>query len=106
MGRFVIVAYTPKPGQDEALAAAVRKHLEVLAAERLVTEKPGYVMKAADGTLIEVFEWRDAEAIRAAHENPAVRALWSEFGAACDYTPLARLAEANQMFAEFDAVNL
>jgi len=31
--------------------------------------------------------------------------VW-RFGAACDYTPLDRLAETHQMFAEFDAVEL
>ena len=48
MGRFVIVAYTPKPGRELSLLAAVKKH--------------------------------------------------------CDYTPRARLPEAQQMFAEFEAV--
>jgi hypothetical protein len=106
MGRFVIVAYTPKPGKDLELLAAVRKHLKVLRDEQLATDRPAYVMRAADGTIIEVFEWRSAEAIAQAHSNPAVGALWAEFGAACEYTPLCKLAEAHQMFAEFDAVTL
>lgn len=106
MGRFVIVAYVPKPGKDQDLLAAVKKHLAVLSAEGLVTDKPAYVMQAADGTIVEVFEWRSAEAIRAAHTNPAVGALWAEFGAACDIAPLSKLAEAQQMFAEFDAVDV
>jgi hypothetical protein len=106
MGRFVIVAYTPKPGKDEELLTVVRKHLLVLSAEGLVTDKPGYVMRAADGTVVEVFEWRNAAAITAAHSNPAVGALWAEFGAVCDFTPLDKLPEAQQMFAEFDAVTL
>ncbi|MDQ2979507.1 MAG: antibiotic biosynthesis monooxygenase [Acidobacteriota bacterium] len=106
MGRFVIVAYTPKPGKEQQLAAAVKKHLRVLREEHLISDRPGYVMRAGDGTLVEVFEWRSSEAIHQAHTNPAVQALWAEFGAACDYTPLARLKECEQMFAEFDAVSL
>lgn len=106
MGRFVIVAYTPKADREEQLLAAVRKHLQVLQAEQLVTDRPAYVMRAGDGTLLEIFEWRSAEAIQQAHGNPAVHALWAEFGAACEYTPLAKLAEAQQMFAEFEAVQL
>jgi quinol monooxygenase YgiN len=106
MGRFVIVAYAPKPGMVDALLAAVRKHLQVLRAENLVTDRPAYVMRAADGTIVEVFEWRSAEAIAKAHTNPAVQALWAEFGAACDYRPLSTLAECQQLFAEFDAVSL
>jgi quinol monooxygenase YgiN len=106
MGRFVIVAYAPKPGKAEQLLAAVRKHLQVLRTENLVTDRPAYVMRAADGTILEVFEWRSAEAIAKAHLTPAVQALWAEFGAACDYRPLSGIAEFQQMFAEFDPVVL
>src|SRR5437016_2099427 len=104
MGRFVIVAYTPKPGKDEQLLEAVRKHIDVLKAEGHVTDKAAYVMRASDGTVLEVFEWRDAEAIHEAHSNPNVQALWIEFGEACDYTPLTKLVECHQTFAEFDLV--
>jgi quinol monooxygenase YgiN len=106
MGRFVIVAYKPKPGKEQQLLDAVRKHLQVLHSEQLVTDTPASVMRAADGTLVEVFEWRSAEAIQQAHGNPAVQALWGEFGAACDYVPLTQLAETHQMFAEFEGVEL
>lgn len=106
LGRFTIVAYTPKVGKQQQLLAAIRKHLQVLKTERLASDKPAYVMRAANGTIIEVFEWRSVDAIRQAHGNAAVQALWTEFGAVCDYTPLAKLAEAQQMFAEFDAVQL
>jgi len=104
MGRFVIVAYTPKVGKEPELMDVVKKHIQVLRNEQLVTEKSAYVMQAADGTLVEVFEWRSPKAIEDAHNNPAIKALWAEFDAACDFTPLASLAEAQQMFAEFDAV--
>ncbi len=106
MGRFVIVAYTPKPGMEGKLLAAVKKHLAVLRAEQLVTDRPAHVMRAGSGAIVEVFEWRSPEAIAKAHSNPAVAALWGEFDAACDYTPLDKLAECHQMFAEFDAVAL
>src|SRR5262245_4494410 len=106
MGRFVIVAYSPKPGMAGRLLAAVRKHLQVLGEAGLVTDRPAYVMRAADGTVLEVFEWRSAGAIAQAHATPAVQALWAEFAAACDYRPLSGLAECQQLFAEFEPVVL
>ena len=106
MGRFVICAYKPKPGKEIDLLTAVRKHIQVLDAEGLVSERPPYAMVAQDGTIIEVFEWKSAEAIKQAHTNPAVHALWAEFGAACDYIPLTNLGECHQMFAEFEPIEL
>jgi quinol monooxygenase YgiN len=106
MGRFVIAVYRPKPGQEAALEAVVGKHLDVLRAEQLVTDRQAHVMRAKDGTVVEVFEWRSTEAIERAHANAAVQALWEEFGAACDYVPLASLPEAQGLFAEFDPVSV
>jgi len=104
MGRFVIVAYRPKPGMAAALDALVDKHCRVLAQEGLITDRVPYTMKAKDGTVVEVFEWASQAAIEKAHTNAAVGALWAEFGAACDYVPLSQLPETAQMFAEFDAI--
>lgn len=102
MGRCVIVAYRPRPGQESALAAAVRDHVPLLRAEGLATDRAATVMRAADGTVVEVFEWVSREAIESAHGNPAVQALWSRFAAACEHLPLASLAEARDLFAEFE----
>jgi quinol monooxygenase YgiN len=104
MQRVVIVAYTPKVGREAELLAAVRRHLDVLRAEGLVTDRAPYVLRTAGGAVVEVFEWRSADAIQRAHATPAVQALWAEFAAACEYTPLAQLPEAQQLFAEFEPV--
>lgn len=105
MGRFVIAAYRPKAGCEQRLLGAVRKHAGVLRAEGLITDRPAHVMSAVDGTVVEVFEWRSTAAIERAHSNPAVQALWAEFGAACDYVPVAGVAEAQQIFSEFEALS-
>ena len=105
MGRFAIVAYRPKADKEQALLAAIDKHLRVLAAEGLVTDRPTAVMRAADGTVLEVFEWRSSEAIQQAHTNAAVAALWGEFSQVCDYRPLAELKESHDLFAEFEALD-
>ena len=105
MGRFVIVACTPKAGKEALLHALVEKHLRVLSAEQLVSDRPAHVMRAGDGTIVEVFEWLSPEAIERAHKSPAVDALWAELAAVCAYTPLAKLAECNTMFAELESVS-
>jgi hypothetical protein len=90
----------------DQLAACVARHLNVLATEELVSERPACVMRGKDGTIVEVFEWASAEAIQKAHSNAAVGALWAEFAAVCDYVPLHTLPEAQQLFAEFESVSL
>jgi hypothetical protein len=63
-------------------------------------------MRAADGTIIEVFEWQSQEAIRAAHTNPVVLQMWKRYEEACEYVSLTSVKECTDMFAEFDPVEL
>ena len=78
MGRIVIAAYRPKPGKAERLKELMHTHVSRLRDEGLATDRRSIVMEAVDGTIIEVFEWVSKEAIAAAHENPAVLAMWGE----------------------------
>ncbi len=105
MGRIVIAVYRPKPGQEAALMAAVSDHLKILRQEGLVTDREPTVMRAEDGTVLEVFEWVSDAAVEAAHANPAVGALWARFEVACNYVRLADLHESQAPFATFDAVD-
>jgi hypothetical protein len=102
MGRFVIVACRPKPGQQASLESLMRQHHVRLLGQGLVTDRPPMLMRAADGTIVEVFEWASAAAIGAAHDNSAVQQLWREYDAVCDYVPLALVPEAQALFAEFE----
>jgi hypothetical protein len=105
MELLVIAAYRPKPGKSEALRALMHTHLPRLRAEGLVTARESILMEAKHGTFIEVFGWKSKEAIEAAHHNPAVLAMWSEYAEVCDYVPVGSVAEAQQLFSEFAPVS-
>jgi hypothetical protein len=102
MGR--IVTYKPKPGNADALKELTKGHVPRLKKEGLVTDREPVIMEAADGTIIEVFEWLSDEAIAKAHTNAEVHKLWAEYFAICNVVPLNTLSEAGGMFATFDAV--
>jgi len=102
MGRIVIVAYRPNAGKQGELERLLLRHHQRLAAAGLVTERAPTLMRAKDGTVVEVFEWATAEAIAAAHDHPLVQQMWAEFEGICVYVPLAELEEAQALFAEFE----
>ena len=106
VGVMVIALFRPKPGKDGDLLACMRDHLPVLRAERLATGRPSTILRARDGTLLEIFEWTSQEAIDAAHSNAAVLALWERYAACCDYVTLGDLAEAREVFPGFALVQL
>jgi quinol monooxygenase YgiN len=103
-GVIVIVGYRPKPGKEKELLDLVRSRVPTLRKENLVTERVPTIMRARDGTIIEVSEWKSKDAIDAAHKNPNVLAMWNKFFALCDCVPLKSLAEAEEMFAGFEPV--
>ena len=102
--RAVIASFKPKPGMEAALLDLVREHVPTLQRLGLATDRGSLVMRAGDGTLVEAFEWVSSAAIDAAHKHPEVLAMWARFEAACEYTSLKELAEAQHPFAEFAVV--
>ena len=100
-GVVVIVAYRPKPGREKELLEIVRSRIPTLLKEGLVTDRVPVIMRAKDGTIIEVSEWKSQQAIEEAHKNPRVLAMWDKFFALCDCVPLKTVPEAEMMFAGF-----
>jgi hypothetical protein len=104
MGSISVACYKPLPGCEEALLELVRNHLPPLRAEGLVTDRPSIVMRTADGTIVEVFEWISQEAIAGAHQNPAVIDLWKRFEAVCTRETPSNLSEFQKMFSHFEPI--
>lgn len=104
MSRYAIAAYRAKPGREDDLLALVRAHHPLLHAEQLVGDGGPLLMRAGDGTLIEVFQWRSTEAKDDAHRNPEVQQLWGRMMECAQFPPLATLPEAQQPFASFETI--
>ena len=103
-GVIVIVAYRPKPGRESETLALARSRVPTLRKEGLTTDRAPTIMRAGDGTIIEVSEWKSREAIDAAHKNPSVLAMWNKFFEVCDCVPLNTLSECVEMFAGFEPI--
>ena len=88
-------------GKEQALLALVRRSVPLLQRLGLASDRAPLVMQAADGTLVQAFEWRSAQAIADAPQHPEVLALWADSSAACEHVPLAQLREAHALFAGF-----
>jgi len=102
----VMALFRPKPGREDDLMACMRDHLPVLRARGLATDAPSTVLRAADGTLVEIFDWQSAAAIDAAHADPEVAKLWARYSACCDYVTLGDIAESRALFPAFERVPL
>lgn len=103
---MVVVAYKPHQGKEQELLQLTREHLPILRSQGLATDRPSYTMRAGDGTIVEVFEWKSKQAIESAHTNPAVAALWKRYAEACEFTPLSKVPECSNLFAEFEPIDL
>jgi hypothetical protein len=104
VGKVVIVAYKPKPGRSEDLETLMLTHILTLRSEGLVTAREPIVMRAKDGTIIEVFEWLSKEAIESAHGNKTVLEMWEKYAEVCDFIPISQVDEAQYPFSEFTPI--
>ena len=103
--RTVIACYRPRPGQAAALDELVRGHVPALQRLGLATDRAAMTLRAADGTVVEIFEWASAAAIAAAHDHPELQALRAAFGECGEHAKLSQLPEAQHFFAEFAPLN-
>ena len=106
MGVMVMALFRPKPGRESDLMACMRDHLPVLRSQGLATDRPNLILRASDGTLVEIFEWVSQEAIDAAHGNAEVGKLWARYEQCCEYVTLADIPEAGAMFPGFELVTV
>ena len=104
MGRIVIALFKPKPGKEEQLQAVINDRLPLLRRLDMATDRPNITMRAKNGTILDVSEWVDDDAIDRAHEHPEIHALWARFEECCTYETLQSLDEVAGMFPTFDAV--
>lgn len=102
MGKIVIATYKPKVGKEKILDRLVRDHVKVLRNQGLATLRPPMIMKSADGTVVEVFEWISKQAIEDAQINKDVQEYWAKYKEVCDIIPVSNLIEANTSFSEFN----
>ena len=102
MGEYVIAVYRPKDGREAELLGCIRSHMPVLRAEGLVTEREPLVLRAPDGAIVEIFEWKSREAVEKAHHNEAVRGLWARFDACCTFGTLSSLPGSDGPFPSFE----
>jgi len=105
MSRGVIVIYRPKKGKDAALLQLVKDHMSILQTQNLVTDRAPIIMKAGDGSIVEVFEWKSGDAIKEAHQNEVVQELWERFSQVCDYEIPVNVKEFQGLFSEFEVLN-
>ncbi|MGK7392811.1 MAG: hypothetical protein ACNS60_20820 [Candidatus Cyclobacteriaceae bacterium M2_1C_046] len=105
MSILVIVAYKPKPGREKELEILVKSHVDKLKKLDLATNRKPVIGRAADGSLVEIFEWKSKEAIAAAHEHPEVQRMWREFEEVCEYLPIGDVKGASDLFTELTAVS-
>ncbi len=106
MGVMVIVAYRPRPGMEAWLLELTKEHAPILRGQGLATDRPAYIMRSVDGTIIDLFEWKSKAAIEAAHTNPVVLEMWERYAEVCEYVPLTGVKESSDLFAGFEPIDL
>ena len=98
---LVIAMYRPKEGKIKELEGLVNRHFPTLKEYGLTTDRPPYMGKSSDGTILEIFEWASPEAAEKAHDHPAVAKIWEAMAMVCDFGKLEQLPEAKNRFPHF-----
>ena len=98
---LAFATFKPKSGKEQVLLELVQKHLPILRELELATDKSNYIAQSNDGTIIEVFEWTSLNAIKAAHQHPAIADIWEKMTLIADFVPMNSLTESQKPFPGF-----
>lgn len=104
MGTIVIAAYKAKPGKVKVLEQLLVLHTNVLRSLGYITEHSPYIMIAKGQNYLEVFEWMSEDAIKKAHEDPEVKALWDKLEEVAEVIAPATIEELSTPFKGFNRV--
>jgi len=84
MPEIVICRFQVRSDAVDPFVALLKDHWPTLRRLDLVTDFPPLQLRSSeDGgpVVVEIFEWKDRDAARAAHEHPEVAAIWERMGA-------------------------
>lgn len=99
---FTMPMYQPtSPEHHEKMLEILKRHIPTLRKYELITDSQAYLLQSENGTLIEIFEWKDEKAKQAAHEHPAIRIIWGEMEGICTFPSLSDLPESKSRFPNF-----
>jgi len=104
MAETMICCYRPKPGKEKDLLEVLREHEQTLRSQGLVTARPSLTLRAKDGSLVEILEWKSKQAVEDAHTNDAVKRMWNRFNEVGDCVSYGALDEAGETYPHFEAL--
>jgi hypothetical protein len=103
---ITMALYQPHKGKEEQLNEILRKHIRTLEEENLITSREPIRAKSANGTIIEIFEWKSEQAKDAAHASSAVMKIWNEMMEVAEIKSLSSLEESKHPFPNFEPFSL
>ncbi|UJR87217.1 MULTISPECIES: putative quinol monooxygenase [Sandaracinus] len=83
----VICTYRPKPEREAEFRRLLERHWPALRELGLVRPSaPLHFRGEEEGRpfYVEIFEWRDADAVEAAHQSPEIMRLWEPMETLCE----------------------
>jgi|SRR5690606_20077694 len=84
----VLCIYRPRKGTEDEFLSLVEKHWPTLEKASLVTGEPARVWRGSSRggatVFIELYTWKDADAVQAAHHTPELMKVWEPMGALCE----------------------
>lgn len=104
MSRTFIIVYKPYKGREQELLPAVIASYRDLLKGGYVTSTPPKLMKAVDGSIILIFEWKDEHMKNTAQTDPVIQQHWMLISKLCQFEKPMNIIEFQQPFAEFETI--
>jgi hypothetical protein len=106
MRRTFIVVYKPYKGRDQELLPAVMASYRDLQKGGYVTTQPPKLMKATNGSIVLIFDWKDENTKNTAQTDPVIQQHWMALSKLCEFEKPMNLTECQQPFSDFESIEI
>ena len=102
---FATPIYKPtSEANRKRLLDILDQHIPLLRDVGYIIDRPASILESANGSILELFEWKDEEAKRLAHADDKVRQLWEAMEEICEFPTLSDLPESTAPFPNFKVI--
>ncbi|MBL7878115.1 MAG: hypothetical protein JNL53_20785 [Cyclobacteriaceae bacterium] len=104
MGRIFLIIYKPHKGKEQELLSTVKSGYAPMISGGYVTDRAPILMRATNGSLLLIFEWKQQDSQDKAQADPAIQEQWMRVSKLSEFEKPESLKEFRDVFPEFESI--
>lgn len=104
MRHIALILYSPRKDREQELIEMLQQNIPVMRKLGLVTDREQILASTKDGSIIQLFEWKNDDSQEQAMAHPVCQEMWLKVGNISEFQKPTAVAEFNEVFSMFKTI--